>query len=343
MDLGIRGRRALVGGASSGLGRAVAERLAAEGCDLAISARRADVLQGIAADLAARHGIRAVALPADLTDPSAPAALAAAALEALGGIDIVVLNAGGPPPVDPTATDAAGWALAFRLLATSPIELATALLPGMRERGWGRVVAIGSYAIRQPIENLVYSNAARSALVAWLKTVAGVVAADGVTVNGALPGRHATPRIEQLDRVDRRADRSVDRGGPGSPYRLDSGPPLRAPRGVRGLRRLALLRAGRLPDRDVHLDRRRDRHRTAVARALRRHRRVVGCGPRILGPMASGASPRSSEGTRSGPRLRLALAPPRAGSVTSGCGAIAALSAAVLSRRRASRSGARTR
>jgi len=211
MDLGIRGRRALVGGASSGLGRAVAERLAAEGCDLVISARRADVLREIAADLSARHGIRAVAVPADLTDPSAPAALAAAALEALGGIDIAVLNAGGPPPVDPAATDAAGWALAFRLLATSPIELATALLPGMRERGWGRVVAVGSYAIRQPIENLVYSNAARSALVAWLKTVAGVVAADGVTVNGALPGRHATPRIEQLDRVTaERTGRSIE-------------------------------------------------------------------------------------------------------------------------------------
>jgi 3-oxoacyl-[acyl-carrier protein] reductase len=211
MDLGIRGRRALVGGASSGLGRAVAERLAAEGCDLAISARRAGLLAEIAAELSARHGIRAVALPADLSDGAAPAALAAAALEALGGVDILVLNAGGPPPSDPTRTDAAGWTAAFQLLATSPIELATALLPGMRERGWGRVVAIGSYAIRQPIEELVYSNAGRSALVAWLKTVAGVVAADGVTVNGALPGRHATPRIEQLDRATaERTGRTVE-------------------------------------------------------------------------------------------------------------------------------------
>ena len=211
MDLGIRGRRALVGGASSGLGRAVAERLAAEGCDLAISARRADVLDGFAADLAARHGVRAVAVPADLTDPDAPRALAAGALDSLGGIDVLVLNAGGPPPVDPAGTDAAGWALAFRLLATSPIELATALLPGMRERGWGRVVAIGSYAVRQPVDELVYSNAGRSALVAWLKTVARVVAADGVTVNGALPGRHATPRIEQLDQMTaERTGRTTD-------------------------------------------------------------------------------------------------------------------------------------
>src|SRR3990172_4192007 len=144
MDLRIRGRRALGGGASSGLGRAVAERLAAEGCDLAISARRAGLLAEIAAELSTRHGIRAVPLPADLADPAAPAALAAAAIDALGGIDILVLNAGGPPPSDPTLTDAAGWAAAFQILAIAPIELATALLPGMRERGWGRVVAIGS-------------------------------------------------------------------------------------------------------------------------------------------------------------------------------------------------------
>lgn len=211
MDLGIRGRRALVGGASSGLGRAVAERLAAEGCDVAISARRADVLDEIAAELAARHGTRAVAVPADLADPAAASRLAAAALEALGGIDILVLNAGGPPQVDPAGTDPAGWAAAFQLLATSPIELATALLPGMRERGWGRVVAIASYGVRQPLADLVYSNAGRSALVAWLKTVARTVAADGVTVNGALPGRHSTPRIEQLDQATaERTGRTID-------------------------------------------------------------------------------------------------------------------------------------
>jgi 3-oxoacyl-[acyl-carrier protein] reductase len=211
MDLGIRGRRALVGGASSGLGRAVAERLAAEGCDVIVTARRADVLAGLAADLTARHGVRAVAIPADLAEPTAPRALAAAAAEALGGIDIAVLNAGGPPPVDPAATDPTGWAAAFQLLATSPIELTTALLPGMRKQGWGRVVAIISYTVRQPVEELSYSNAGRSALVGWLKTVARTVAADGVTVNGALPGRHATPRIEQLDRAAaERSGRTVE-------------------------------------------------------------------------------------------------------------------------------------
>lgn len=201
MDLGIRGRRALVGGASSGLGRAIAERLAAEGCDVAVSARRAEILEAVAADLRARHGVRAVAVPADLAEPGTGGRLARAAVEALGGIDILVLNAGGPPPVEPESTDSPGWEAAFQLLATSPIELATALLPGMRERRWGRVAAVLSYAVRQPIDELVYSNAGRSALVAWLKTVSRAVAADGVTVNGALPGRHATPRIEQLDQA----------------------------------------------------------------------------------------------------------------------------------------------
>ena len=201
MDLGIRGRRALVGGASSGLGRAVAERLAAEGCDLAISSRRGDALAGVASDLATRHGVRVTPIAADFADPAAARILADGAISALGGVDIVVLNAGGPPTVDVTGTEPGGWLQALQLLVISPIDLATRLLPGMRERGWGRIVAVGSYATRQPIDDLVYSNAGRSALMAWLKTVSRTVAADGVTVNGALPGRHATARIEQLDQI----------------------------------------------------------------------------------------------------------------------------------------------
>lgn len=210
MDLGIRGRRALVGGASSGLGRAVAERLAAEGCALVVTARRTELLEELATDLRGRHGVDVHVVTADLTDRAAPAIAAAAALEALGGVDILVLNAGGPAPVDATATTPEGWERALQLLTVGPIDLATRLLPGMRERGWGRVVAIGSYAVRQPIEDLVYTNSGRSALVAWLKTVSRIVAADGVTVNAALPGRHATARIEQLDRLTaERTGRSV--------------------------------------------------------------------------------------------------------------------------------------
>jgi 3-oxoacyl-[acyl-carrier protein] reductase len=199
MDLGIAGRRALIGGASSGLGRASAEALASEGCRLILWSRGGDRLEGVAADLRARFGVEVATIGADAADPGAAAAVARAAVDAVAGIDILVLNAGGPPPADATHTDPTGWATAFQLLATTPIELATLLLPAMRAQGWGRIVAILSSGVRQPIADLVYSNAGRGALMAWCKTAARAVAADGVTVNGVLPGRLSTPRIDSLD------------------------------------------------------------------------------------------------------------------------------------------------
>jgi 3-oxoacyl-[acyl-carrier protein] reductase len=199
MDLGIRGRAALVGGGSSGLGRATAERLAAEGCRLAIWSRGAEGLARVAAEIHERHGVEVISLAGDAAEPGVGTRIAAEAAAALGRVDILVLNAGGPPATDPTKTDAAGWARAFQLLATTPIEMATALLPAMRATGWGRIVGILSSGVRQPIPDLVYSNAGRGALAAWLKTTARVVAADGVTINGVLPGRLMTPRIESLD------------------------------------------------------------------------------------------------------------------------------------------------
>jgi 3-oxoacyl-[acyl-carrier protein] reductase len=204
VDLGIEGRRALVGGASSGIGRAVAFALAAEGCRLAIASRSRERLEPVARELQERHGRPVSILTADALDPAGAAHLAAGATAALGAIDILVLNAGGPPPVDPTKTDSDSWGRAFQLLATTPIDLATRLLPSMREAGWGRIVAILSSTVRQPIPDLSYSNAGRAALTAWLKTAARAVAADGVTINGVLPGRHETPRITQLD--DARAE-----------------------------------------------------------------------------------------------------------------------------------------
>ncbi len=198
MDFGLRGRIALVGGASSGLGRASAAALAEEGCDLMLWSRGSDGLASAAREMAERHGVRVEHVPADATDPDAARLVADAALS-MGSIDIVVLNAGGPPTADPTATDPQAWQRAFQLLAATPIDLATRLLPGMRERGWGRVISILSSGVRQPIGDLVYSNAGRSALAAWLKTTARAIAAEGVTVNGVMPGRIATPRIHQLD------------------------------------------------------------------------------------------------------------------------------------------------
>ncbi len=201
MDLGIRDRVALVGGASSGLGRASADRLAAEGCRLILWARGADALDETARGMRARHGVEVRTIVADAVEPGAAAFVAERAIAAFGRVDILVLNAGGPPMTLPLGTDAAGWARATQLLLLTPVELAQALLPGMRERRWGRVVAILSVGVRQPISELVYSNVGRSALTAWLKTVSRAVAADGVTVNGVLPGRILTPRVESIDRA----------------------------------------------------------------------------------------------------------------------------------------------
>ncbi|MEP7082718.1 MAG: SDR family oxidoreductase [Chloroflexota bacterium] len=198
MDLRLRGRNAVVGGATSGLGRASAEALAAEGCNLLIWSRNADALAATGAEISAAHGVEVAYVSADAGSPDAAAAVAEAAAS-LGGIDIVVLNAGGPPTVDPTATDPEAWSRALQLLAITPVELASRMLPGMREHGWGRIVAILSSGVRQPIADLVYSNAGRSVLAAWLKTTARAVAAEGVTLNGVMPGRIETPRIRELD------------------------------------------------------------------------------------------------------------------------------------------------
>ncbi|MBA3586124.1 MAG: SDR family oxidoreductase [Chloroflexi bacterium] len=198
MDLELRGRTAVVGGATSGLGRASANALAAEGCRLLIWSRDEDRLSTTAQEIRAAHRVDVAFVAADATSPEAAATVASAA-SAFGKIDVVVTNAGGPPTVDPTATDPAAWQRSLQLLASTPIELVTRLLPGMRERGWGRVISILSSGIRQPIGDLVYSNAGRSVLASWLKTTARTIAAEGVTLNGVLPGRIATPRIHELD------------------------------------------------------------------------------------------------------------------------------------------------
>ncbi|MGD0861379.1 MAG: SDR family oxidoreductase [Candidatus Limnocylindrales bacterium] len=206
MDLGLAGRTALVGGASAGLGRASAERLAAEGCRLALWSRGGEALERAAGEIRRAHSAEVATIGGDAADASTAALVAAAAEKALGRVDIVVLNAGGPPTSEATKTDPEEWRRSFQLLAITPIELTTLLLPGMRARKWGRVVSIMSSGIRQPIPELSYSNACRSALAAWLKTISPEVMADAVTVNGVLPGRLDTARVASLDRT--RAERS---------------------------------------------------------------------------------------------------------------------------------------
>lgn len=211
MDLGLAGRAAVVGGASSGLGAAVAEALAAEGCRLLMWSRNEERLGPVADRIRRDHGAEVYMATADALQPDAAERVLSAAHERLGQVDVCVLNAGGPPPVDPLETDPDGWRAAFQLLALTPITIATALLPGMRERRWGRVVALMSSVVREPVPALVYSTAGRSALAGWMKTTARQVAADGVTINGILTGRVMTPRIEELDSARaQREGRSVE-------------------------------------------------------------------------------------------------------------------------------------
>ncbi|GAB3016372.1 3-oxoacyl-ACP reductase [Nocardioides flavus (ex Wang et al. 2016)] len=196
MDLGLTGKVALVLGSTGGLGRASAEALAAEGARVVVVGRRAEVVDEVAGSLPSATGV-----VADLTDPASPALLVARTREELGEVDIVVLNGGGPPPGPADAFTADSAQAAFDLLVARHVALVGEVLPGMRERGWGRVLAIGSSGVQQPIPTLTASNVGRAALAAYLKTLAGTVAGDGVTVNMVLPGRIDTDRVAQLDRA----------------------------------------------------------------------------------------------------------------------------------------------
>jgi 3-oxoacyl-[acyl-carrier protein] reductase len=190
----VKRRTALVVGGTSGLGLAVGHGLAGAGFGVALAGRRADVARSEAAGFAEGLG---VAL--DVADANSIAAAVTEVREHLGPIDAVVLNGGGPPRSEAAGLDLAAARSAAELLLHGPIEVVNRCLPGMRERGWGRVVAIGSSAVQQPIPGLATSSMYRAALASYLKLLAGECAADGVTVNMVLPGRIATGRTTQLD------------------------------------------------------------------------------------------------------------------------------------------------
>jgi len=194
MDLGISGRTALVTGASAGLGLACAQALAAEGVRVAVASRSADKLAAAVATLDGDP----VMLTVDLSDPASVDALVDDATEALGHVDILIANGGGPPPGNFASTDVDAYPAALQLNLLSMVALAKAFVPPMQQRGWGRVVAVTSAAVRQPMDYLILSNTARSGLTAFLKTTATEVAGDGVTVNTVQPGVHATDRLTQL-------------------------------------------------------------------------------------------------------------------------------------------------
>jgi 3-oxoacyl-[acyl-carrier protein] reductase len=201
MDLGIRGRHALVLASSRGLGLGVATALAAEGVNVMLASRDEARLKEAAAGLAAQHGVRAEASVCDLGSPDSVEALADAALAAFGHIDILVNNTGGPPAGVVTAVDISTWYRQFDQMIMSVFRITGRLLPGMRSRNWGRILTIASSSVIQPIPQLGISNTLRPALVAWSKSLSNEVAADGVTVNVILPGRIRTARVEELDRL----------------------------------------------------------------------------------------------------------------------------------------------
>lgn len=194
MNLQIAGTTALVTGGSKGIGFAIAEALAAEGVRVVLAARDERAL----AAAAERLGAGAVPITADVATSDGVRALVTEALARVGQVDILVANAGGPPAGAPTQLDDAAWARAAELTLMSAVRLARGVLPGMRERGWGRIVNVTSLSVKQPIAELTLSNAMRSAVTAFARTLANEVAADGVTVNNVAPGYTATERLQEL-------------------------------------------------------------------------------------------------------------------------------------------------
>lgn len=198
MDLGLSGKVALVAAASKGLGRAVAHELAAEGARLAICSRDRAAIEATAREIADATGAEVLARAADVTRPAEIAAFVDAALARFARVDVLVTNSGGPAPGRFDTLAPAAWQAAAELLLFAPIEFARRVLPGMRERRFGRILNITSIAVKQPVDGLMLSNSLRAAVTGWARTLANEVAADGVTVNNLMPGFTATERMVEL-------------------------------------------------------------------------------------------------------------------------------------------------
>lgn len=196
MDTGLQGKNALVPGASSGIGLAIARALAAEGANVVLAARRVELVRAEAAKLPSAIGVGI-----DLSRDGAPELLVEAAERAFGRIDVLILNSGGPTPGGAADVSHEHALSAVHQLLLQHIRLVSTVLPGMRERGWGRIIAVGSSGVQSPLPNLALSNIGRAGLAGYLKTLASEVASDGVTVNMVLPGRIDTDRVSSLDQA----------------------------------------------------------------------------------------------------------------------------------------------
>jgi 3-oxoacyl-[acyl-carrier protein] reductase len=198
MDLGIKGKTALVLGAAGGLGSAISEALAAEGVNLALADMNGDAIESTL-KVVRKYGVKAMTITWNLADLASIEAHVARVEAELGGVDILVNNTGGPPPTTAAGQEPALWQQHFQAMVLSVIAITDRVLPGMRERKWGRVITSTSSGVVAPIANLGISNALRLSLVGWSKTLAREVGRDGITANVVLPGRIATPRITYLD------------------------------------------------------------------------------------------------------------------------------------------------
>jgi 3-oxoacyl-[acyl-carrier protein] reductase len=201
MDLGLKGRVALVGASSKGLGRAIAERLAAEGADLVLCARSEGPLREARDRIAQASGRTVLAVPADLSKTADAERVVATALGELGKVDVLVTNTGGPPPGPFEAHSLDTWEQAVRQLLFSVLTLVHGVLPGMKERRWGRILNVTSIAVKEPVENLILSNSVRAAVTGFARTLANEAGADGITVNNLMPGYFGTDRIVALSKA----------------------------------------------------------------------------------------------------------------------------------------------
>ena len=206
MDLKLKGKKALIFGGSKGIGRGIADALAAEGVDVALVARSKETVDRSVAEINGRGNGKALGLIGDLGEWTSIENAVNSARQQMGSIDILLNNSGGPPPSVATGVKPEVWEAQFRAMVLALFRITDMVLPEMRERKWGRILNVASFSVVEPIPNLAISNSLRGAVAGWAKTLATEVARDGITVNTLLPGTIATDRLIQLNRAN--AERS---------------------------------------------------------------------------------------------------------------------------------------